>query len=144
MISDKGLALIIRFEGLRLSAYPDPGTGAEPWTLGCGHTGGVKPGDTCTEREAMDWLRADCETAEACIDAYVEPELTQHQRDALISWIFNLGCRAFKGSTLLALINAGNFDGVPAQMLRWNKAAGHVMAGLTKRREAESALFLEA
>ena len=144
MISAKGIALIIRFEGMKLSAYPDPGTGAEPWTIGVGHTGGVKPGDTCTEAEAMDWLRDDCAKAEQAIDDLVEPELTQNQRDALISFIYNVGAGNFKASTLLKLLNIGNFGAAAQQFKRWSNANGHPMAGLVKRREAESTLFLEA
>ena len=143
MISDKGIALIQRFEGLRLTAYPDPGTGGDPWTIGIGHTGGVQEGDTCTEEQAQDWLRTDCETAEGCIDAHVEPELTQNQRDALISLIYNIGCGNFKGSSLLKLLNASDFVGAANQFGRWDRAAGRVMPGLQARREAETQLFLE-
>jgi lysozyme len=144
MISDKGIALIIRFEGLELKAYPDPGTGGEPITLGCGHTGGIKLGDTCTEAEAMQWLREDCAEAEACIDSCVEPELTQNQRDALISLIYNIGCGNFKGSTMLRLLNAGNLNAAAGQFKRWNHAGHKEMPGLTKRRKAEADLFMEA
>ena len=144
MISDRGLELIAQFEGLRLKAYPDPATGGEPWTIGVGHTGGVKPGDTCTEAEAMAWLREDCAEAEAAVDRYIDVEINQNQRDALISFIFNLGAGNFKSSTLLNLVNAGNFQAAAQQFLRWNKAAGKVMAGLTHRRIAEADLFLEA
>ncbi len=142
-IGAKGIALIQQFEGLRLTAYPDPGTGGEPWTIGIGHTGGVQEGDACTEEQAQDWLRQDCKTAEDCIDAYVEPELTQNERDALISLIYNIGCGNFKGSTLLMLLNAGNMVGAANQFGRWDRAAGQVMPGLQARREAETKLFLE-
>lgn len=144
MISARGLALIQEFEGLRLAAYPDPATGGGPWTIGYGHTKNVKPGDTCTEAEASEWLRIDCTEAEACIEAWVEPELTQSQFDALIAFIFNLGCGAFRNSTMLRLINAGNFDAAARQFGRWNHAGGKVMAGLTRRRTAEAALFASA
>ena len=141
--SDRGLELIRMFEGLKLIAYPDPGTGAEPWTLGVGHTKGVRRGDVCTEEEGMAWLGEDCKDAEACIEAWVEPELTQNQYDALVSLIFNIGCGNFKASTLLSLINSGNMDGAAGQFKRWNKANGKVMAGLTRRRQAEADLFTE-
>jgi len=58
-ISPAGLDLIKRFEGLKLAAYPDPGTGAEPYTIGYGHTSGVKPSDTCTPAQAQAWLQSD-------------------------------------------------------------------------------------
>jgi lysozyme len=140
-VSDKGLDLIKGFESLSLTAYPDPGTGGEPWTIGYGHTGGVKKGDVCTEEEALDWLRDDCGAAEACITAHVLVELTQSQYDALVSFIFNVGCGNFKGSTLCKLINAGDMDSAAEQFVRWNKAAGKVLAGLTRRREAEATMF---
>lgn len=139
--SDSGLQFIRVFEGLKLIAYPDPGTGAEPWTIGVGHTSGVRRGDVCTEVEAMAWLREDCAEAEACVEAWVEPELTQNQFDALVSLVFNIGCGNFKASTLLKLVNAGNYTAAEAQFKRWNKAAGNVMAGLTRRRQAEAEMF---
>ena len=141
MISDKGLALIIRFEGMKLEAYPDPATGGEPWTIGVGRAHGVKPGDTCTEAEAMDWLREDCREAEEAIDTLVDVDLTQDQRDALISFIFNVGVGNFRISTMLGLLNEGNYGACGKQFGRWNKGAGKVMAGLTRRREAEAQLF---
>ena len=144
MISDKGIALIQEFEGLRLEAYPDPGTGGEPWTIGIGHTGGVKQGDTCTAEEADAWLREDCTDAELCIDDHVDVALTQNQRDALISFVFNLGCPNFRSSTLLKLLNAGNYNAAAQQFQRWDRAAGREMAGLLRRRKAEAELFMEA
>lgn len=143
MISDKGIALIERFEGCRLVAYPDPATGGEPWTIGIGHTGDVKEGDTCTPVDAQEWLKSDSSDAESCIDAHVTADLDQNQRDALISLIYNIGCGNFKNSTLCRLLNAGNYDAAAQQFLRWNRANGKEMAGLTRRREAESELFQE-
>lgn len=140
--SDAGLAAIRGHEGSRLTAYPDPGTGGEPWTIGIGHTGGVKEGDTITEEEEMELLRSDVCAAEQCVDESVEVVLTQNQFDALVSFVFNVGCNAFKNSTLLRLLNQGNYDGAAQQFGRWNKAAGNVMAGLTRRRHDEATLFL--
>ena len=143
MISARGQALIVQFEGLKLEAYPDPASGGDPWTIGAGHTRGVHEGDTCTELEAMDWLREDCQDAEQCIDDNVEVPLTQNQRDALISFIFNLGCGNFRSSALLKLLNMANYDAAGKQFQRWSKAAGKEMAGLKRRRLAEAALFSE-
>ena len=140
-VSDKGLDFIKSFEGLSLSAYPDPGTGGEPFTIGYGRAHGVKENDTCTEEEALQWLRDDLSEAESCVSAQVDVELTQDQFDALCSFVYNAGCLAFRNSTMLRLINAGNFAAVPAQLLRWNHAGGVVMAGLTRRRKAEADLF---
>jgi len=144
VISDAGLKLIIQFEGIRTRAYPDPATGGEPWTIGVGHTGGVKPGDVCTDQEALDWLREDCAEAEQAIDELVEVELTQNQRDALISFVFNLGAGNFRNSTLLKLVNSGQFDAAAQQFSRWSKANGKKIAGLLRRRKAEADLFLLA
>lgn len=139
--SERGLQFIAEHEGLSLTAYPDPGTGAEPYTIGYGHTRGVKPGDTCTEAQAMEWLREDIQEAERAIERLVTVELNDDQHAALVSFVFNLGAANFGGSTLLKRINAGDFEGASLEFPRWNRAAGRVMAGLTKRRLAEAALF---
>lgn len=139
--SERGLEFIRDHEGCVLAAYPDPGTGGEPWTIGVGHTGGVKPGDTCTEAQAMAWLAEDVRDAEDAVNRLVKVPLTQDQFDALVSFAFNVGAGNLGGSTLLKLVNAGDFDGAAAQFPRWNRAAGQVLAGLTKRRLAEAALF---
>lgn len=143
MISDRGIELIKLFEGCKLEAYPDPATGGEPWTIGVGTTGGVKPGDTCTLEQAIEWLKDDVEHADRAVTELVEVDLNQNQRDALISFIYNVGEGNFKSSTLLKLLNQGNYHGAAQQFLRWNKAAGKVMKGLTHRRIAEADLFLE-
>lgn len=140
--SEEGLELIRKFEGCKLAAYPDPGTGGDPWTIGIGHTHGVKPGDTCTEGQAMDWLRVDIGTAERCVNQSVRGVLTQNQYDALCSFVFNLGCGALRNSNLLRCINQGNDVQAATEFLKWDHAGGHVMAGLTKRRQAESELFM--
>ena len=139
--SQRGLALIAEFEGLELKAYPDPGTGGEPFTIGYGHTGGVKLGDTCTKAQALEWLAEDVVEAEEAIEKYVKVDLSQDQFDALVSFIFNCGAGNFKNSTMLSMINRGEFENAAAQFVRWNRAAGNVMVGLTRRRMAESSLF---
>lgn len=139
--SANGLAFIRDHEGCELTAYPDPGSGGEPWTIGVGHTGGVKPGDTCTMAQAMAWLREDIQEAEAVVNRAVKVGLSQDQFDSLVSLVFNIGGGNFESSTLLKKINAMDFDGAANEFPRWNRAAGKVMAGLTKRRLAESALF---
>ena len=129
-------------EGCKLHAYPDPATGAEPWTIGVGRAHGVKHGDTCTRDEAMEWLREDAVTAEKCINNSVRVAITQNQFDALVSFVFNVGCGNFRNSTLLKLLNDGEDIKAAEQFAVWNKAAGHVMAGLTTRRLAEKEQFL--
>jgi len=141
-LSDEGLELIKSHEGLRLEAYPDPGTGGEPWTVGYGHTGDVKEGDEIDKAEASRLLREDVASAELCVEHHVEVALEQHEFDALVSFIFNVGCGNFSASTMLKLINAGNKRAAAAQFGRWNKAAGKVLAGLSRRRADEADHFL--
>ena len=140
-ISAAGLQFIKNHEGLRLTAYPDPATGGKPWTIGVGRAHGVNPGDTCTEAEAMEWLREDCATAEQCIEDHVDVDLTQNQHDSLVSFIFNVGCGNFKASTMLRLMNSGQLDAAAQQFQRWAKANGKEMAGLVTRRRDEAILF---
>ena len=142
-ISEKGLALIKSFEGCRLEAYPDPGTGGDPWTVGFGHTGGeVVRGLVIDQEQADAYLRDDVAKFEECVTDAVINDATQEQFDAMVCLAFNIGCKAFSGSTLLRLVNAGDPKAASAQFLRWDKAAGRVMAGLTRRRQAERDLFL--
>jgi lysozyme len=144
-IGQKGLDLIKQFEGFRSEAYPDPGTGGDPWTIGYGSIRwgdkAVHKGMQCTEAEATTQLQRDLATCEGDVTSVVHVGLTQNQFDALVSFTYNLGIGNLKSSTLLTLLNQGAFDQVPAQFLRWNKAAGHVLPGLTKRRQAEADLF---
>lgn len=142
-IGAKGLALIKEFEGLRLDAYPDPATGGEPITIGYGSTGGYKLGQRITEAEAEALLRHDLQRFERAVSGMVTREPTQNQFDAMVSLAFNVGEGNLKSSTLLKLHNAGDFAGAQGQFVRWNKAAGKVMAGLTRRREAEARLYGE-
>lgn len=138
-ISDAGLDLIKAYEKLRLEAYmPTPD---DVPTIGYGHTRGVKMGDTCTEEQALEWLREDCSEAESCVNRFVRVPMTQNEFDALVSLTFNIGCGAFKGSTLLKLLNNADFDGAAAQFPRWNKQAGKELAGLTRRRNDERRMF---
>lgn len=137
--SGAGVALIKSYEKLVLHAYlPTPN---DRPTIGYGHTRDVKMGDTCTEAEAVEFLRQDLHDAEGCINYHVQPELEQHQFDALVSLVFNIGCGAFKISTILALINAKRFDAAALQFPRWNKQNGKVLNGLTRRRMAEKYMF---
>lgn len=138
-ISQDGLNLIKEFEGFRADAYLCP---AGVWTIGYGHTGGVAEWQSVTKQEAEEYLKSDVAFAEDVINEYVEVELTQHQFDALVCFVFNIGANAFRESTLLRLLNQGDSEGAAEQFLRWNKAGGKVLAGLTRRREAERELFL--
>jgi lysozyme len=137
-VSENGVALTMRFEGCDLESYPDPGTRAEPFTIGYGHKG-MK----ITQAQADAWLRSDLAKAAACVNANVKVPLTQNQFDALADFCFNVGAGNFVASTLLRLLNAGNYAGASVQFDRWNLAAGRVLPGLVKRRIAERQLFMK-
>ncbi|QNI37522.1 lysozyme [Edaphobacter albus] len=137
--SDKGIAITESFEGLRLVAYQDS---VGVWTIGYGHTKGVKAGDTCTAAQADRWLREDVAWAEDCVNRLVKTSITQNQFDALVDFTFNLGCKSLEGSELLRLVNAGRYADAACQFARWNHAGGKVVAGLTRRRAAEATLFV--
>jgi len=101
----------------------------------------VQEGDVITEAQAHDMLVDELSEYENYIHDYVECPLNQDQFDALVSWVYNLGGGNLRSSTLLRTLNAGDYAEVPAQMMRWNKAAGKVLEGLTRRRQAEADLF---
>ncbi len=138
-MSQDGIDLVKHFEGFEPAAYRCP---AGILTIGYGHTGeDVHEGDEVTEAMAESLLSADLGDAEDAVSHYVDVDLEQCQFDALVSFAFNLGSGALRGSTLLAMLNQGRYDEAQGQFKRWNKAGGKVLAGLTKRREAEAAMF---
>lgn len=136
--SQRGIDLIKTFEGLKLTAYVCP---AGVLTIGYGTTKGVTKGQTITAAEAERLLRADLAVFEAGVSKAVKVPLEQHEFDALVSFAYNIGLGALGKSTLLRLLNAGDKAGAARQFERWNKAGGKVLAGLTRRREAERKLF---
>lgn len=138
--SERGLALIRQFEGLRLSAYKCP---ADVPTIGYGTTKGVKMGMTIDKAEAERLLRDDVARFEQYVDKLVTVPLMQGQFDALVSFCYNLGPANLEQSTLLKYLNTGLYADAANQFMRWNKANKTVLAGLTRRRAAEQALFLE-
>lgn len=145
--SDKGIALIKQFEGCKLTAYPDPGTGGAPWTIGYGWTQPVdgkpvRPGMTIDQATADRLLKTGLVSYENDVLRLVKVKLSQGQFDALVSFTYNLGSRSLSTSTLLSKLNAGDYAGAANEFTRWNKAGGKVLNGLTRRREAERALFL--
>ena len=137
-ISQEGLALIKKFEGCELKAYR---CAANVLTIGYGSTKGVKEGDSITQEDADKLLMHEIKEYEGYVNDLVEVDLEQNQFDALVSWVFNLGPAKLKSSTLLKVLNAKDYEGVPAQIKRWNKAGGKVLQGLVRRREAEALLF---
>lgn len=142
-----GIALIQRWEGKRLKAYPDPATGGEPWTIGYGHTTaagtpGVKRGMTITDQQATDILKTDLAKFEAVVSKALTKTPTPNQFAAMCSLCFNVGGDNFSKSSVVRKFNAGDTAGAASSFLLWNKAVGKVMAGLTRRREDERKLFL--
>ena len=132
-ISAEGISLIKKFEGCELESYQDS---VGVWTIGFGHTKGVKEGMTITKEEADKMLEEELLEYEGYINDYIEVPLSQCQFDALVAWVYNLGPTNLRSSTLLKELNAGNYEEAPAQIKRWNKAGGFVLAGLERRREA--------
>ena len=142
--SEKGIAVIKQFEGCKLTAYQDS---VGVWTIGYGWTQPVdgKPiraGMTIKQETAERLLKTGLVSYESDVSRLVKVGLTQWQFDALVSFTYNLGARSLSTSTLLRKLNAGDYAGAADEFLRWNKAGGKVLNGLTRRREAERALFL--
>ncbi|MGY6552799.1 MAG: lysozyme [Erythrobacter sp.] len=154
-IGPRGTALIKQFEGCArrrsdglIEAYPDPGTGAEPWTIGWGATGAdrfnggrIRPGTVwtqsqCDQRLAEDLARYAADVARALGNA----PTSQGQFDAMVSFHYNTG--AIARATLTRKHIAGDYQGAAAEFARWNKAGGRVLRGLTRRREAEAQLYM--
>lgn len=166
MICEKALDLIKHFESLHDGDLTQ--IGLQPkmcpagiWTVGYGRAlqnesktrflvgdkdkaEALKQYPNLTEKAAEIMLAEDLEKFEAGVNKLVKKPLNQNQRGALVSFAYNVGIQAFKDSTLLALLNAGDYKNAADQLLRWNKAGGKVLKGLTLRREAERELFLTA
>lgn len=139
--SENGISLVKSFEGLRLEKYKDA---VGKWTIGYGHL--ILPNENypkpISEKQADALLRADLVVAEVGVQNAVTVAINQKQFDALVAFTFNLGVSNMKASTLVKKLNAGDYRGAADEFPRWNKAGGQVLAGLTRRREAERALFL--
>lgn len=142
-VSDAALNLIKSFEGCKLSAYPDPGTGGDPWTIGWGSTGpGIKKGVTWTQSQADERFRDDVgKFAQGVLANIGAAPTSQFQLDAMTSLAYNIGIGAFAKSTLLQKHKASDYRGAAGEFAKWNKAGGRVMVGLTRRREAEAAMY---
>lgn len=142
-INEAGLNLLKQFEGCVLHAYPDPGTGGDPWTIGYGHTGPeVKPGLVITQAQADALLCGDLSGVEQFVNDHVTHSLTPNQFSALVSFTYNVGEGAFEDSTLLRLVNQGNIAAAAQQFARWTYGGGRQLPGLVRRRAAEAQLFL--
>lgn len=138
-LSGKGRALLIELEGKRNHVYEDV---AGLNTIGVGHL--LKPGESMTyliDEQVGHLLSDDLEIFEKSVNALVKSPIYQCQFDALVIFAFNVGIGAFSSSTLLKVLNHGDYENVPDQLMRWNKAGGKVVAGLTNRRKAEIKLW---
>lgn len=147
-VSADGLAVIKHFESCHLTAYRCP---AGVWTIGWGHTGrDVKEGLVWTQAMADEALKNDLRAFEADVNSLVKATITQRQFDALVSFAYNVGsdidadtiAEGLGDSTLLRLVNAGRFMQAADEFLKWDKAGGKRLRGLSRRRAAERALFL--
>lgn len=170
--SQRLYAMIREHERLMLKSYPDPASprarhkrekgvddpslSGKPWTIGYGHTQDVTEGMVISSHQAEEILRSDLELQYGPeVDALVRVALNQNQFDALVSFYFNVGpgkkgvdsgfavLKSGQPSSMLRLLNAGDYAGAAGQFMQWKYARGKVMPGLVKRRAAERALFLE-
>ena len=152
-LSEHGLELLKEWEGFKQTVYKDS---AGLPTIGTGHLltkselssgkitiNGVPVSyeNGLTEQQVTDLLAQDVQPAAAAVNNNVKVPLDQNQFDALVSFTFNVGVGAFTGSTLLKLLNQGQYDQVPDQLLRWTRAGGQVVQGLVNRRNNEIKLW---
>ena len=137
-ISEDGLELIKKFEGCETSAYQDS---VGVWTIGFGHTKDVEEGQTCSIEDAESMLTDEMDEYEGYINNMVKVDLQQHEFDSLVAWVYNLGPTNLGESTMLKVLNGGQFDRVPNEMNRWTRAGGEILEGLVRRRQAESLMF---
>jgi lysozyme len=141
-INAAGLNLIKNFEGCVLTAYPDPGTGGDPWTIGYGHTGpDVHKGVTWTQAQADAALVNDLQRFEQGVNDMISRNLTPNQVAALVSFAYNVGLGALQGSTLLKDVNAGDFTAAAGEFGKWVNGGSGPLPGLVRRRGAERQLF---
>ncbi len=148
-VNTAGLDLIKLSEGFMAKAYPDPGTGGDPWTIGYGHTSlagppMVRKGDVITRPAAERVLATDVDKFSRGVAALIRAKLNDNQFSAIVSFAYNVGLGNLRKSSVLAAVNAGRLDLVPPRLMTWTKAAGRVLPGLVRRRAAEGALFTAA
>ena len=152
-MSPKGLELLKEWEGYRKHIYNDA---AGLPTIGVGHlltrdelrSGKILIGDEyvrysagLSDQQVLDLLHGDVQKFEDTVNNYVQVPLNQDQFDALVSFAFNVGGGAFRNSTLLKVLNSGNYDGVPDQFMRWSYSGGRQLPGLLSRRRHEISLW---
>lgn len=136
--------LMHEFEGLRLAAYPDPGSrDGNPWTIGYGSTGpGIHKGVVWSQAQAEARFEQDVAAFSAEVaDLIGDAPTTQNEMDAMVALAYNIGIKAFANSTVLRKHKAGDYAGAKAAFALWNKNDGKVMRGLVRRRAAEADLY---
>jgi GH24 family phage-related lysozyme (muramidase) len=144
---DLTVPLVEQFEGLRLTAYPDPGTGGAPWTIGFGSTTdeqgrAIVPGTTWTHERAEARFRTQLADFGKGVDRLLDGKpTTASQKAAMVSLAYNIGLTAFSRSTVLREHLAGNYSAAADAFAAWNKAGGKILPGLTRRRAAEAELY---
>jgi lysozyme len=142
--SDKLISKLKEYEGLRLNAYKCP---AGAWTIGYGHTKGVKQGDVITAQQAEQYLREDLYSFEQGVIVLAGQKkfsMTQGQFDALVDFAYNLGLGTLRSSTLVRRIAAGaGLEVIQAEFKKWVRAGGKVLPGLVRRREWEAQRYAE-
>lgn len=139
-MNQDGLDALKSREGCRLTAYQDTGG---VWTIGYGQTDGVKEGMTITQQQADEGFLLTVAPFEACVVNAVKVALSDNQFAALVSFAYNIGEAAFESSTLLRKLNAGDYESVPQEMLRWTKVHGVVDQGLVNRRNSEGGQWVK-
>lgn len=142
-LNKAGIDLIKNFESLRLQAYPDPGTGGKPYTVGYGATGkDIGPTTVWNLAKAEDDLANRLAALSKKLVDLIEADLNDNQFSAIVSLVYNIGIGNFSKSSMLKLLNSGSIDLASEQFTVWGKAAGKEMPGLLRRRQAEKSLFL--
>ncbi len=137
--SDACVDMLCYFEGFRAEAYQDS---VGVWTSGYGSTRGVKEGDVVTEQEARErMLQELTDDYSYDVQRLVSVPLAQYEFDALSSWTYNLGSGDLASSTLLKKLNKGDYEGAAKEILRWDRAGGQVLLGLSRRRASEMLMF---
>lgn len=147
-VSPMGQQRIHEFEGFRSKAYPDPASGGVPWTIGFGTTryangAVVRKGDIVSYEEAALAFEHDLDKFTRSVLQAVEVPINQSQLDSLVSLAYNIGKNAFRRSTLLRKLNAGDYQGAADEFPKWRNADGKVMPGLVARRASEREWFLK-
>lgn len=144
-ISNKGLDNLKLSEALRLKPYKDI---AGKWTIGWGHLIKIPEENYLleqkgiSEEKATQLLRQDLATAENAVNKLVTVPLTGNQFDALVSFVYNVGTGAFERSSMLRILNQGDYNGAASQFARWTYAGGQQSAGLVARRAREQSEFI--